>query len=219
MESPEEIFRPLSKRIQLLVACWMAASAALMLALWSYEVRAGELAAIHSQLPQAYATNRSEPKLNGLLFVFVHPMCRCTVATLEELEQLLTDLPAARRPAVRVVVLQPPKTGPFPETGPLPKTGERWECAQAEMLSQRFDQAAVLYDEGGQIAREFGAKTSGQIVLYGIDGELLFDGGITLSRGHRGPAAGQELLRNCLLTGDQADQTIPVFGCALSTPE
>ncbi len=144
MESPEEISRPLSKRIQLLVACWLAASAALMLALWSYEVRAGEVASVRSRIPDDYSTVSSDPSLNGQLFVFVHPKCGCTVATLEELEHLLAELPALRRPAVRIVVLQPSATG----LSPL--AGQRWECTQAETLSQQFDQAALLSDEGGR---------------------------------------------------------------------
>ncbi|HLB76837.1 MAG TPA: hypothetical protein VJO72_07370, partial [Candidatus Dormibacteraeota bacterium] len=46
-------------------------------------------------------------------------------------------------------------------------------------------------------------------------GRLLFQGGITATRGHEGDSFGQERIASLLTTGaaDRADA--PVFGCAL----
>ena len=76
----------------------------------------------------------------------------------------------------------------------------------------------VLCDEEGREAQGLGAATSGQVVLYSPGGELLFSGGITVSRGHAGDNAGRDAVISCL-TGLRADRThCPVFGCPLQTP-
>jgi hypothetical protein len=77
----------------------------------------------------------------------------------------------------------------------------------------------VMRDAEGAEARAFHGATSGDIMLYGAAGQLLFHGGITASRGQIGPSAGSQALA-ALLQGQPALQTrTPVFGCSLFSCE
>ena len=75
---------------------------------------------------------------------------------------------------------------------------------------------SVHEDLDGSLAKKFGAESSGYVVLYTPGGQLLFRGGITLSRGHIGDNVGQSsilaLLNN--KNGSAVKET-PVYGCSL----
>ena len=74
---------------------------------------------------------------------------------------------------------------------------------------------AAREDLDGAQARLFGAETSGFLVLYDPRGQLLFQGGITGSRGHAGDNAGEDAVA-LLLTGRAAGlRQTPVYGCSL----
>lgn len=64
--------------------------------------------------------------------------------------------------------------------------GESWE--QTDLWRSATDIPGVYstVDENGVEARRFGSATSGQVALYSGEGQLLFSGGITGSRGHSG---------------------------------
>jgi len=73
----------------------------------------------------------------------------------------------------------------------------------------------VIEDPDGGFAKQVGAFTSGQTLLYGADGRLIFNGGITQSRGHSGDNNGRRTII-AFLQGEISDQnTTPVFGCSL----
>jgi hypothetical protein len=74
-------------------------------------------------------------------------------------------------------------------------------------------------DPDGAIAQAFGAYTSGQVLVYGADGGLLFNGGITASRGHEGDNPGRAAIVARLRDQVPAPSTASVFGCALDEPE
>jgi hypothetical protein len=76
----------------------------------------------------------------------------------------------------------------------------------------------ALEDPDGEEARRFGASTSGQTLLYSGKGRLLFNGGITASRGHIGPNDGWDAVVSLLQTGTAKHQTTPVFGCSMLGP-
>jgi hypothetical protein len=68
-------------------------------------------------------------------------------------------------------------------------------------------------------ARRFGASTSGQTLLYNMAGRLVFNGGITIARGHSGSNDGRDAVV-ALLSGLVPMHTItPVFGCSLVTED
>ena len=72
-----------------------------------------------------------------------------------------------------------------------------------------------MEDADGAESRRFGAATSGQALLYDSHGALLFNGGITASRGHSGGNYGRDAILSLLETGTAARRTSPVFGCSL----
>lgn len=136
-----------------------------------------------------------------VLVMFVHPRCSCTRASLIELEHILAG--ANDRPATYVLFYAPRRAAAGWEKTDL------WDKAAA------LPGAKLLADEGGRLAKLFGARTSGVVLAYNPAGHLAFSGGITLMRGHSGDNPGRQAISS-LLRGDPAvpDHT-PVFGCLL----
>ncbi len=134
------------------------------------------------------------------LLIFAHPYCSCTSATFSELEVILAS--EARKPATRVFF------APL-EDGGISKIGESWEQAR------RLPGAEVSWDLGNREALLFGARTSGFAVLYDPSGNLLFQGGVTGSRGHEGRNKGAQRLADALRTLRPEHNGSFVFGCSL----
>ena len=89
-----------------------------------------------------------------------------------------------------------------------------WVHSDLWNLARAIPGVRVSEDDGTE-ARRFGAATSGQTMLYGADGQLLFSGGITAGRGHFGDNAGLSSLES-ILHGEPAEfSRTSVFGCAL----
>ena len=74
-----------------------------------------------------------------------------------------------------------------------------------------------MTDAGGGESRRFGALTSGHVLLYGRDGRLLYNGGVTGGRGHEGANAGLSLAEKLLRSGGEPASQ-PIYGCALNDP-
>ena len=72
-----------------------------------------------------------------------------------------------------------------------------------------------IIDNGRYEARLFQATTSGQTVLYDHQGELIFSGGITASRGHFGDNAGKTAIIALMNTKFPNLKETDVFGCPL----
>lgn len=137
------------------------------------------------------------------LVLFAHPHCPCTSATIEELDRLLAA--CAGRVAVRVCFYSDPELGP------------EWTHSALWARTARIPGVTVHEDPLGAQARLFGASTSGQALLFAPDGALLFQGGLTATRGHAGDNLGRASVL-ALLDGKPAPRTSPVFGCSLLTP-
>jgi len=76
-----------------------------------------------------------------------------------------------------------------------------------------------VFDQGGIECEKFRAQTSGLTLLYSVTGELLFQGGITPSRGHEGDNDGTAALEAILLKQQTQVRQTSVFGCPLQTPD
>ncbi len=138
------------------------------------------------------------------LLVFLHPFCPCSSASVDEFFELLGR--AGDRVAAHAVILRPGTRQV--ETGP-----------RIDGLLRELPGLATWEDEGGKLARRFGVLTSGHVLLYDPLGRLLFSGGITSARGHRGESFGRTAVLAELL-GEQADRrSAPVFGCPLFDPQ
>ncbi|HSY74262.1 MAG TPA: hypothetical protein VK810_02225, partial [Dongiaceae bacterium] len=75
---------------------------------------------------------------------------------------------------------------------------------------------AIHEDMDGATAKQFGAKTSGFVVLYNAQGQLLFHGGITSGRGHIGDNTGESSIVALLDGHDNFVKQTPVYGCSLA---
>lgn len=139
------------------------------------------------------------------LLMFVHPQCPCSESSIEELAKLMARSRGQCNAHVFFV-------RPAGMEEPLVE-GKLWRQAH------RIPGVAVSCDEGGLEAARFRADTSGYTILYGGDGSLLFEGGITAARGHAGDNAGSEAVEALLAGGLHDRVRTPVFGCALHEAE
>jgi len=97
------------------------------------------------------------------------------------------------------------------------------DVPEAAIRTDLFQSAAAIpgvtveIDRGDNEARRFAAASSGQTLLYDPQGDLVFSGGITASRGHWGDNDGEEAIL-ALIAKERANlcQT-PVYGCELFT--
>jgi hypothetical protein len=148
---------------------------------------------VHSAL--AAATDRKT------LVVFAHPQCPCTRASIGELAEVLAR--SGRQPRTYVVFLKPSEVA------------EGWEKTGLWQRAASLPGVTVLRDDGGREARAFGVETSGQTLLYDGRGALIFNGGITGSRGHAGDNAGRAALISLIGRGPTDRTGANVFGCPL----
>lgn len=135
------------------------------------------------------------------LFVFAHPKCTCTAATLTELSRLKSRL--GDQVAVKVFISYDQQ--------------DALEGEQIEKKARSIANVGVSKDVDRKIAKTFGAVTSGQTVLYAPEGNLLFQGGITQSRGHEGDNPGAQQISK-IITGPFIKTEFartPTFGCHL----
>ena len=139
------------------------------------------------------------------LLVFAHPRCPCSRATFEELSHALSTRQSMSRPvAVTVLFVRPGDSS--------------WNKADTWNQAAMIPFTRVVWDDSGDEARRFSAKTSGIVLLYSPTGELLFQGGITDSRGHAGDNYNLARLVDSMSTGSRSLSGNFVFGCSLEGP-
>ncbi|MBI3721401.1 MAG: hypothetical protein HY248_02520 [Fimbriimonas ginsengisoli] len=90
-----------------------------------------------------------------------------------------------------------------------------WSTSGLVQDASRIPGVRVVQDPDGALARRFGARTSGQTLLYDAPGRLTFNGGITALRGHSGDNDGSDAVVSLLLGQSPKHRLTPVFGCAL----
>ena len=132
-----------------------------------------------------------------------HPQCPCTRASMEGLAHVVAG--ANKRLAVYVLMTKPSGTA------------EGWERSDTWDAAERISGVRVLTDRDGAEAHLFGARTSGQTLLYDPGGKLVFRGGLTSSRGHAGPSLGQNSILALVHGGTVDTPLTEVFGCALTS--
>jgi len=172
--------------------------------MWKYEATPGVVTAAQMQWPDDSQIERN-PDCPTLV-VFAHPHCPCTRATIGELAMVVDHCP--ERVAVRVLFFKPPGFS------------AGWEKTDLWSSAGAIPGVKVVCDVNGTEAKRFRATTSGHSLLYHQDGQLLFSGGITGSRGHSGDNAGRSAIESFVMNGqsNQQQQTF-VFGCALLEKE
>ena len=135
------------------------------------------------------------------LVMVAHPRCPCTRASLEELNRILAH--DSDKLVADVVFIQPPGAA-----------GD-WSATDVVRAARAIPGVHVLIDAEETEARRFGARTSGQTLLYDAGGRLRFRGGITAARGHAGDNAGRSAIQALLEQGAVDQAHTSVFGCAL----
>jgi hypothetical protein len=187
-----------------ITAAWLAAIAAGFYRLTSYELTPGGKP---SPAPRQWPA-RSRAQLGPCRFhlvLFAHPKCPCTRASIGELARLMARCEGLLD--AHVFFLRPAGVA------------EGWEITDLWTSAESIPGVRAVADPGGAEAELFGAGTSGQALLYGPQGMLLFEGGITASRGHAGDNAGRDAIESIVRGEDTPEATTPVFGCSLSAPE
>ncbi len=140
------------------------------------------------------------------LVMLVHPQCPCSRASIQELNHLMALRP--NRAAVFVLFLRPAGYS------------KAWTRTALWSQAAAIPGVTTLLDDNGEMARRFGAATSGETLLYAPNGRLLYAGGLTGARGHEGDNAGLSeaaaLLGSRHQTGQAAVHQEPVYGCPLT---
>jgi hypothetical protein len=135
------------------------------------------------------------------LVMIAHPKCPCTRASIAELAQVMARVPGKVR---SYVLFYTP-----------PESGADWQNTDLRCSAAQIPGVTVLSDIDGAEAQHFGAETSGHIFLFDPSGRLLFNGGITASRGHAGDNAGESSLVSLIDNQTSKLTRTFVFGCAL----
>ena len=138
------------------------------------------------------------------LVMFVHPGCPCSAASLEELSALMAHCGSRLHASVEIF---------RPSREP-----DKWSQTPTWRSASEIPGVVVRPDVDAVLARKCGAQTSGQVFLYDKSGALMFQGGITGSRGHGGDNDALNAL-TCIICQNAPAQArpahTPVFGCAI----
>lgn len=187
--------------MHLLALAWLVSIGGGSLALWRYETTAGAAGPRMDGWPAASKLKREPGK--PTLVMLAHPKCACTEASLAGLARIV----AQRNDVTVHVVFWEPLNAP-----PRWREGGNWPEALA------IPGALVSADPGGVEREAFGGETSGDVLFFDAEGELLFRGGITGARGEAGPNPGLESLAGMLVGTQRQKRYPPVFGCPLQSP-
>lgn len=185
------------------VSAWLFAVVAGLVLLNGWANAPGPATAPPRKWPAESGISRAEDRATVILFG--HPRCPCTRATLGELDLVLARFQG--RMEVHVVFVKPAESG------------EDWAGTDLWRRASAMPGVRVHLDDGGIEARLFRSRTSGHVLAYGGNGLLLFDGGITGSRGHSGDNPARMALEE-ILGGKRARAVKKaVFGCPLFEPD
>ncbi|HTV00988.1 MAG TPA: hypothetical protein VMF13_10635, partial [Luteitalea sp.] len=190
-----------SRPVLLVVAAvtWIAVVAVGFLLLQRYNATPGPSAVIASAWPEGVLDrDRTRPTV----LLVMHPECPCSRASLGEFARVLAR--RRGRVAAQVLIAIPPGM-------PDAAAGDLVRQAQA------IPGVLVTFDADARRTAAFGPLVSGHTLLYGRNGALLFEGGITASRGHAGDNVNEDALIAAIDGEPRTAHRAPVFGCLLSS--
>jgi hypothetical protein len=178
---------------------WIGAVSLGLAALLNYENAPGRTGASPSNWPADSKIQRA--RTSDTLVMLAHPRCPCTRASMGELAQIMERVQGKVR--AYVLFLKPHDSG------------TDWDDTDLRRKAAAIPGVAVLSDVDGIEAHRFGAETSGHTFLFDSDGRLLFNGGITESRGHAGDNAGESAIVSLVSNRVATRKSTFVFGCGL----
>ncbi len=142
------------------------------------------------------------------LVIFIHPQCPCTQATLSELEAVL-----ARQSVATTLVI----------SAIDPEWLDSKVMQHIKRMQSRYPAFVdVLLDTDASESECFGATASGHCMYFNRQGQKVFSGGITASRGHVGDNDARYRLMELIQSSSEVQgledpSLFPVFGCRLPT--
>jgi hypothetical protein len=143
----------------------------------------------------------ADPSAGFRVVLFAHPCCPCTRATLNKLDESLPRIPGGT--SIHVI---------FVTAGLSPADLSGSTLVD---MARGLPGVDVRLDDTGDEARRFGAKISGEVLVFDRQGRRVFHGGLTSARGHDGESAAQQQLERTLRGQSYDSYTAPVYGCAL----
>ncbi|MEM9417987.1 MAG: RedB protein [Planctomycetota bacterium] len=151
-------------------------------------------------------TNLEEPADTFQAIVFAHPDCPCTQATLANIRHLSTK----HLGKIKTQLV-------FFDTK---QRRNEWAVTRLKKMAEDIPGSVVALDEDGHEAERFGVRTSGHVLVYSADHELLFSGGVTASRGHEGRSPGLDAIEALVMDIPplEAIRESAVYGCPLNCP-
>jgi len=152
-------------------------------------------------VPAKPPAQANSPRDRNRLIVFIHPQCPCSRATLSELAQLQSDCGSELNARVEIFA---------PASMPT-----EWTKGDLYRQAKSIPGVDVHLDAEGKTAKAYRVSTSGQALLYSPEGQLVFSGGLTESRGHEGRNGSTDAIEAYVRTGHIPISHGPVFGCAL----
>ena len=178
---------------------WIVAVAVGLGTLWSYESTPGSVGRVSTAWPASSKISRQTQ--HPTLVMLAHPRCPCTQASVDELAKIMAHLQG--KVSAYVLFLTP-------HTAPAD-----WENTELRRTAAKIPGVTVVSDVDGVEAKKFGAETSGHTFLYDHHGRLLFNGGITQSRGHSGDNTGESAIVALVTDHHSVAAKTFVFGCPL----
>lgn len=178
---------------------WVGMVAVGLGAMLKYESTPGASGSVPSTWPSGTHLQRATD--SPTLIMVAHPKCPCTAASVNELAQIMAAAPG--KISARVLFWQPAGGG------------ADWDHTALWQSVAAIPGVEPIADVDGHEARLLGAETSGHTLLFAADGRLLFNGGITQSRGHSGDNVGVNSIIALLKNARPQESRSLVFGCSL----
>jgi hypothetical protein len=170
--------------------------------LLKYENAPGKTGRVSSSWPSDSAVQLASDR--PTLVMAAHPQCPCTRASVAELAQLMAHIQGKVR---AYVLFYSPRD-----------SGADWQNTDLRRTAAEIPGVSVVSDIDGAEAKRLGAETSGHTFLFDPSGRLLFNGGITASRGHSGDNAGESAIVSLINDHTSKRSQTFVFGCSLKDP-
>jgi hypothetical protein len=184
----------------LLGVAWVGSILFGVRALLNYESSPGRVGSVPNLWPADSAIHLADDR--PTLIMLAHPQCPCTRASTNELAEVMARV----RGKVQAYVLFYTPEG----------SGADWQNTSLRQSAAQIPGVTVLSDVDGAEARRFGAETSGHTFLFDPSGRLLFNGGITQSRGHSGDSVGENAIISLANNHGSDRSKTWVFGCPLT---
>ncbi|HYG75178.1 MAG TPA: hypothetical protein VEK08_09275 [Planctomycetota bacterium] len=181
-----------------LLFIWLALSILGTLQLMRYGSIPGKTGNSPLSKPQGFSSAEST---RHKLYLALHPKCPCSAATLDELTHVISQAPNGLDV---VIFFYKPKD-----------QEDNWVDTRLWREAATLPGVQRVIDVDGLAAEQLGAPTSGDAVLYGPTGTLLFHGGLTSSRGQRGESIGRSAILARLNGETPATTNAPVYGCQI----